>query len=155
MRASAVFPDKHRPWLKSTDKKASVRHEGQQPELHYLCIAQLMTCWRPCRKDGGGQAGRLAAHFCINLQIDSIGRGETGEGGRQAGKQRRMIRPPGQGIRHCQNCFVSGYWTSGARYEPAYHLPGHNSASPEHTGPCIWPPLLCLFTLHRHAESWT
>ena len=51
-----------------------------------------------------------------------------------------MIRPPGQGIRHCQNCFVSGYWTSGARYEPAYHLPGRDSASPEHTGPCIWPP---------------
>lgn len=43
-----------------------------------------------------------------------------------------MIRPPGQGIRHCQNCFVSGDWTSGARYEPAYHLSGRQSASPEH-----------------------
>lgn len=32
----------------------------------------------------GDQGGRLAAHFCINLQIDSIRRGETGEGGKQA-----------------------------------------------------------------------
>ena len=109
---------------------------GQQPELHYLCIAQLMTGWRPRRKDGGVQGGRLAAHFCINLQIDSIRR-ETGEGGRQAAG---TMRPPGQGIRHCQNCFGSGYWTSGARYEPAYHLPGRDLASPEHTGPYIWPP---------------
>lgn len=91
-----------------------------------------MTGWRPCRKDRrGGWGGRRAAHFCINLR--KIASGEEKEG-REEGKQWRMIRPPGQGIRHCQNCFVSRYWTSGARYEPAYHLPGHNSASPEHTG---------------------
>lgn len=80
----------------------------------------------------GGPRRSASCTFLHKSQKDSIRRGERGE--REKGKQRRMIRPPGQGIRHCQNCFVSRYWTSGARYEPAYHLPGHNSASPELTG---------------------
>lgn len=42
----------------------------------------------------GDQGGRLAAHFCINLQIDSIRRGETGEGGRQAAEDDKA---PGAG----------------------------------------------------------
>lgn len=91
----------------------------------YDRLASLQKGWK------GDRGGRQAAHFCINLR--KIASGEEKEG-REEGKRRRMIRPPGQGIRHCQNCFVSRYWTSGARYEPAYHLPGHNSASPEHTG---------------------
>lgn len=88
-------------------------------------LASLQKGWK------GDRGGQQAAHFCINLR--KIASGEEKEG-REESKRRRMIRPPGQGIRHCQNCFVSRYWTSGARYEPAYHLPGHNSASLELTG---------------------
>lgn len=113
-------------------KKSLCKTWGQQPlatlSLHssaYDRLASLQKGWR------GDRGGRRAAHFCINLR--KIASGEEKEG-REEGKQRRMIRPPGQDIRHCQNCFVSRYWTSGARYEPAYHLPGHNPASPEHTG---------------------
>lgn len=40
----------------------------------------------------GDRGGRLAAHFCINLQIDSIRRKETGEGGRQAVKDDKAPR---------------------------------------------------------------
>lgn len=95
------------------------------PSSAYDRLASLQKGWK------GDRGGRRAAHFCINLR--KIASGEEKEG-REEGKRRRMIRPPGQGIRHCQNCFVSSYWMSGARYEPAYHLPGHNSASPELTG---------------------
>lgn len=42
----------------------------------------------------GDQGGRLAAHFCINLQIDSIRRGEAGEGGKQAAEDDKA---PGAG----------------------------------------------------------
>lgn len=40
----------------------------------------------------GDQGGRLAAHFCINLQIDSIRKRETGEGGQQAVKDDKAPR---------------------------------------------------------------
>lgn len=42
----------------------------------------------------GDQGGRLAAQFCINLQIDSIRKRETGEGGQQAVKDDKA---PGAG----------------------------------------------------------
>lgn len=76
--------------------------------------------------------------------------------GRKVGKQQRMIRPLGQGIQHCQNCFISGYCMSGARYEPAYHLPGQDSTSPEHTEPSIWPSCLTshFFSFYRQSEKW-
>lgn len=72
--------------LKSTDggKKGLRKTWGQQPELHSLCIAQLMTGWRPCRKDGGGLGRSTSCTFLHKSQIDSIRRRETGEGGRQA-----------------------------------------------------------------------
>lgn len=40
----------------------------------------------------GDQGGRLAAQFCINLQIDSIRKRETGEGGQQAVKDDKAPR---------------------------------------------------------------
>lgn len=126
------FLYKHHFCWKGVDKKSLCKTWGQQPlatlSLHSSAYDRLASPQKGWRGDRGG---RRAAHFCINLR--KIASGEEKEG-REEGKQRRMIRPPGQDIRHCQNCFVSCYWTSGARYEPAYHLPGHNPASPEHTG---------------------
>lgn len=66
----------------------------QQPELHYLLQSSAYDKPASLQKrtegvggsGGGGWGGRLAAaHFCINLQIDSIRRGEAGGGGGSGG----------------------------------------------------------------------
>lgn len=89
-----VFPYKPHPCLKCSDKIASVRHEASS--LSFPISAQL-SLWQaavPAERMEGDQGGRLAAHFCINLRIDSIRKRETGEGGRQAAEDDKA---PGAG----------------------------------------------------------